>query len=155
MPIAPRGKSKRSRTEKGLIFLKLIQSIMNKNEDAVKKILIVEDDKDYFFILKESFEREGIAVVGAQNGEEGLALIEKEKPDLILLDIMMPVMDGLQVAQKMKENNITTPVIFLTHLTDADSISKALEIIPSDYIIKSDMPVDKIIAETKKKLGIG
>jgi len=127
---------------------------MNNNANINKKILIFEDDKDYFFILQESFKREGFTIVGAQNGEEGLLLIEKEKPDLILLDIMMPVMDGLQVAQKIKEKNITTPVIFLTHLKDADSISKALEIIPSDYIIKSDMPIDKIIAEIKKKLGI-
>jgi two-component system alkaline phosphatase synthesis response regulator PhoP len=127
---------------------------MNNNANINKKILIFEDDKDYFFILQESFKREGFTVIGAQNGEEGLLLIEKEKPDLILLDIMMPVMDGLQVAQKIKEKNITTPVIFLTHLKDADSISKALEIIPSDYIIKSDMPIDKIIAEIKKKLGI-
>lgn len=127
---------------------------MNGNTSAGKKILIIEDDKDYFFILKESLSREGFTVVGAQNGEEGLALIEKEKPDLIFLDIMMPVMDGLQVARKMKEKNITTPLIFLTHLKDTDSISKALEIIPSDYIIKSDIPIDKIIAETKKKLGI-
>lgn len=127
---------------------------MNKNTETSKKILITEDDRDYLFILKEGFEREGFSVVGAQNGEEGLVLLEKEKPDLILLDIMMPVMDGLQVAQKIKEKNIAIPVIFLTHLKDTDSISKALEIIPSDYIIKSDMPVDKIIAEVKKKLGI-
>ncbi len=127
---------------------------MNKNAETNKKILIVEDDRDYLFILKEGFERDGIAVIGAQNGEEGLILLEKEKPDLILLDIMMPVMDGLQMAQKIKEKNIAIPVIFLTHLKDTDSISKALEIIPSDYIIKSDMPVDKIISETKKKLGI-
>ena len=81
-------------------------------------------------------------------------MIDKEKPDLIILDIIMPVIDGYEVAKKIKEKNITTPVIFLTHLKDAYSISKALEIIPSDYIIKSDMSTDKIVAETKKKLGI-
>lgn len=119
-----------------------------------KKILIIEDDKDYFFILQTNFETAGFSVAVAKNGQEGLNLIEKEKPDLIILDIMMPVMDGYQVAKKIKERNINTPVIFLTHLKDVDSISKALEIIPSDYIIKSDMPPDKIVIEAKKKLGI-
>ncbi len=119
-----------------------------------KKILIIEDDKDYFFILKTNFEMEGFFVVAARNGQEGLALIEKERPDLIILDIVMPVMDGYEVAKKIKEKNINTPVIFLTHLKDADSISKALEIIPSDYIVKSEILADKIVEEAKKKLGI-
>ena len=119
-----------------------------------KKILIIEDDKDYFFILKTNFEMEGFFVVAARNGQEGLALIEKERPDLIILDIVMPVMDGYEVAKKIKEKNIKKPVIFLTHLKDADSISKALEIIPSDYIVKSEILADKIVEEAKKKLGI-
>ena len=119
-----------------------------------KKILIVEDDKDYFFILKTNFEMAGFSVIVAENGEEGLNLIEKEKPDLIILDIMMPIMSGFEMAKKMKEKNITIPIIFLTHLKDADSMSKALEITPTDYIVKSDILPDKIVAEAKKKLGI-
>ncbi|MBI2054265.1 MAG: response regulator [Candidatus Staskawiczbacteria bacterium] len=119
-----------------------------------KKILIVEDDKDFLFILQESLKKEGFSVIISENGRDGLAKAEKEKPDLIILDILMPAMDGYEVAEKIKEKNISAKVIFLTNLKDLDSMSKALEIIPSDYIIKSDMPVGKIVEEVKKKLEI-
>ncbi len=119
-----------------------------------KKILIVEDDKDFLFILQESLKKEGFSVIISENGRDGLAMAEKEKPDLIILDILMPAMDGYEVAEKIKEKNISAKVIFLTNLKDLDSMSKALEIIPSDYIIKSDMPVGKIVEEVKKKLEI-
>lgn len=119
-----------------------------------KKIIIVEDNKDYSFILQTSFKKEGFSIVVAKNGEEGLALIEKEKPDLILLDLQMPVMDGWEMAQKMKEKNITIPVIFLTDHRDPNYISKAIEIIPTDYMLKAETLPDNIVSEAKKKLGI-
>lgn len=119
-----------------------------------KKILIVEDNKDYSFILQTNFKKEGFSVVVAQNGEEGLNLIEKEKPDLILLDLLMPIMDGWEMAQKMKEKNITIPIIFLTDHKDPNYISRAIEIIPTDYILKAEVLPDNIISEVKKKLSI-
>ncbi len=120
-----------------------------------KKVLIVEDDEDFLFILQANLKKEGFSVITAKNGKDGLTMIEKEKPDLIVLDILMPVMDGLEMAMEMKKNNMTIPIIFLTNVKDIDSISKAVEIIPSDYIIKSDMSIDKIIAEIKRKLTVG
>jgi len=119
-----------------------------------KKILIVEDDEDFICIIREKFLGEGFPVVTAGNGEEGLEMLKEEKPDLILLDIMMPIMDGMEMAKRMKEAKIGIPVIFLTNMGDVDHMSKAMEIIPSDYIIKADVPIDKIVAQVKKKLGI-
>ncbi|MDP2741279.1 MAG: response regulator [bacterium] len=119
-----------------------------------KKILIVEDNKDYSFILKTSFEKENFSTVIAQNGEEGLSLIEKENPDLILLDLQMPIMDGWEMAQKMKEKNIIIPIIFLTDHKDPNYISRAIEIIPTDYMLKAETLPDNIVSEAKKKLGI-
>lgn len=120
-----------------------------------KKVLIVEDDKDFLFILQTNLKKEGFSVVTAKNGKDGLMALEKEKPDLIVLDILMPVMDGLEMAKQMKQSSINIPIIYLTNVKEVDFISKAVEIIPSDYIIKSDMSIDKIIAEIKRKLTVG
>jgi two-component system, OmpR family, alkaline phosphatase synthesis response regulator PhoP len=120
-----------------------------------KKILIVEDDKDFLFILQTDLRNEFSSVITAQDGQEGLDLAEKEKPDLILLDILMPKMDGIEMAKQMKAKGIIIPTIFLTNMNDIEHISKAIETIPSDYIIKSDVSIDKIAAEVKKKLGVG
>jgi DNA-binding response OmpR family regulator len=81
-------------------------------------------------------------------------MVQEEKPDLILLDILMPKMDGIQVAQKLRQEGINTPIIFLTNMSDVDHMSQATEIAPSEYIIKADMPIDKIVARVKEKLGI-
>lgn len=124
-------------------------------EQTNKKILIVEDDKSFLWILKQSFSNEGFLVVDAENGEDGLRLAEEEKPDLMLLDILLPEMDGLAVARKMKEKGIKVPIVFLTNLKDAGHITEAVEIVKdTDYIVKSDLHVDEIIARVKAKLGI-
>ena len=119
-----------------------------------KKILIVEDDKDFRFILQTDFRSEGFNIITAENGQEGLDLIVKEKPDLIILDILMPKMSGIEMAEKMKEKGLNTPLIFLTNMSDIDHISKAEQIFPTDYIIKADVSIDKIVTAAKRKLGI-
>lgn len=119
-----------------------------------KKILIIDDDENFVWIVEQNFTSKGFSVVTAGNGEEGLKMAEKEKPDLILLDLLMPKMDGMEMAKQMKAKGINIPIIFLTNMSDVDHISKAIEAGPSDYIIKSDVSVDKIVAEVKKKLGL-
>ena len=83
-----------------------------------KKILIVEDDKSFLWILKQSFASEGFTVLVAEDGEAGLDLAEREKPDLILLDILMPKMDGITLSKKLKQLNSGIPIMFLTNLKD-------------------------------------
>jgi len=120
-----------------------------------KKILIVEDDKSFLWILKQSFESEGFSVILAPDGEAGLDMAEKEKPDLILADILMPKMDGITMGKKLKEKNIPSQIIFLTNLKDVDHINNAVELgKETDYIIKSDVHVDQIIDMAKKRLGL-
>lgn len=120
-----------------------------------KKILIVEDDKSFLWILRQSFSSEGFSVVFAQDGEEGLKMAEDEKPDLIVLDIMLPKMDGITMAKKLKEKGIKTQIIFLTNLNDPEHISEAVESGgEADYVIKSDLRVDQIVAMVKKRLRI-
>ena len=120
-----------------------------------KKLLIVEDDKSFLWILRQSFENEGLSVFFAEDGEEGLNMAIKEKPDLILLDILMPKMDGITVAKKLKENGTEAYIMFLTNFKDAEHVSQAVEVVrETDYIVKSDIHIDQIINRVKNKLAI-
>ena len=120
-----------------------------------KKILICEDDRSFQWILKQSFSNEDFVVLTAENGEQGLATALQEKPDLILLDIMMPKMDGLTMAKSLKEKGFETKIIFLTNLKDDEHISQAMETTKdTEYIIKSDLHVDQVVSRVKEKLGM-
>lgn len=119
-----------------------------------KKILIVEDDEDFLNVLNTKFSDEGFLVVLAKDGEEGLAQVQKEKPDLIILDILMPKLGGIDLAKKIKEAGVKAPMMFLTNVKDTNSMSQAFEVAASDYIIKSDMHISDIVARVKTKLGI-
>jgi len=120
-----------------------------------KKILIVEDDKDFLWLLKQGFIGQNFSVVDALNGEDGMDVAEKENPDLIIMDIQLPKMDGITVAQKLREKGSTAPVIFLTNLTDPEHISKAMELSrDTEYILKADMRIDQVVARAKEKLGL-
>jgi DNA-binding response OmpR family regulator len=119
-----------------------------------KKILIVEDDADFLALLQERVALEGFSVFIARDGKEGLDVASKERPDLILLDILMPKMDGIEMAKRLKESGINISIIFLTNVGDVDYISKAIEASQSDYIVKSNISIDDIIARVKDKLGV-
>jgi len=118
-----------------------------------KKILIVEDEKSLLSALQEQFTNEGFSVVTALDGEEGLIVAEKEKPDLILLDIKMPKMDGITMAQKIKESGTNMPIIFLSNLDDIKHISDAVGVNKSDYLVKSDWELEDIVKKVKARLG--
>lgn len=104
----------------------------------MKKILVVDDQPDNVYILKDRLEKEGFSVSSAYDGHTCLELTEKELPDLILLDIMMPGMDGFEVCEKIVENEKTKtiPVILVTALTDVDDVKRGLEVGAFDYIKK-------------------
>jgi len=118
-----------------------------------KKVLIVEDDKDFLWILKQSFVGKGFSVIFAEDGEEGLRIAEEEKPDLILLDILMPKMDGVTVAKELKKRGVGSQIIFLTNLMGKLPVAEQI-VKETDYIIKSDMHVDQIVVMVKNRLGI-
>lgn len=119
-----------------------------------KKILIVEDDKDFLLILKTKFESEGFSVFCAEDGEEAVAIAEEEKPDLVLSDVLMPKMDGLEMAKKIRETNKDVKIVFLTNIKEVDYTSKIEKSEDFDYWIKSDLPIAEIVARTKTKLGV-
>jgi len=120
----------------------------------VKKILVVEDDPPLLSSLKSKFESEGFDVFIAKDGEEGLAIVKKTKPDLVLIDILLPKMDGISLSKEIIKLNLGTLMIFLTNLDDSEHISRAISADVTDYLVKSDWNIDDIVKRVKEKLNV-
>ena len=104
----------------------------------MKKILVIDDYPDNVFLLQDRLERDGFEVIKAYNGEMGIQKAVEEKPDLILLDIMMPDISGFDVCKLLssKEETKLIPIILLTALTETDNINQGLQAGAFDYIKK-------------------
>lgn len=118
-------------------------------------VFLVDDNLKNIQVAANVLRLEGYKVLFSDNGKEGLKNIELYMPDIILLDIMMPIMDGFEVCKLLKENDKTRniPVIFLTAKTEVDNISKGLELGGVDYITKPFNPKE-LIARLKTHLTI-
>ena len=104
----------------------------------MKKIVLIEDDADLFALLKYNLEKEGFALVGAQTGKGAIELCRRERPDLILLDIMLPDSDGLDICKGIRAHFELAhiPVIFLTARASETDRIVGLELGANDYIVK-------------------
>jgi DNA-binding response OmpR family regulator len=111
-----------------------------------EKILIVEDELSIAKALSLLFTKHGYEVSVAGDGAAGLAAAAESKPDVILLDIIMPKMDGMTMLGKLKENSDTQdiPVIILTNLSSQESVTKSFESGGTDYLIKVDYSLFEI-----------
>lgn len=118
----------------------------------MKKVAIVEDDPDLFALLKYNLEKEGFGVVGTQIGKEALELCSREKPDLLLLDIMLPESDGLQVCRQIRAHPklANVPLIFLTARASETDRVVGLELGANDYIVKPFF-IRELIARVKNQ----
>lgn len=110
----------------------------------MRSILIVDDEPDFVEVTKMRLEANGYKVLTAANGFDGLEVARSEKPHLILLDVMMPEMDGFQVLKKLRADPQigTTPVVMLTAKGETRSIFKAKDLGSTDYLIKPCDPDD-------------
>ena len=117
-----------------------------------KTILIVDDEKDLCTILSDSLSRDRYRVVTAFNGKMGLQLVKKEKPDLILLDIKMPGMDGIEVLRKIKKMKKEIVVIMFTAYGTLETARKAMKLGAYDYVTK---PVDLFFLKSLVKEVLG
>lgn len=119
-----------------------------------KKILIVEDDVVLQKALSEYLSSEGFDVVGAPDGEIGVQMATQEKPDLILLDIILPKKDGYEVLQEVKANMETShiPVVLLTNLDGIADVEKALELGATTYLVKADYKLEEVTSKIKEIL---
>lgn len=120
----------------------------------MKKILVVDDEKSVVDVLTKKLQLEGYEVGVAYDGQEALNKIAKEKYDLILLDIIMPVLDGMSVLRRLKADEATKniPIIVLTNLQDDEKISEVVIAGQSDYLIKSNYSLDDLMDAVKKKI---
>src|SRR3989344_61353 len=109
-------------------------------DEKKTKILIVEDEEILLTALSEELNQEGFEVVGAHDGMEGVEKTTSEKPDLILMDLVMPRLDGIGALKQIKENPEVKdiPVVILTNLSDYDKVSDALSLGAMDYLVKAN-----------------
>ncbi len=119
------------------------------------KILVAEDDKLISGSLCDALRSAGYDPTPAYDGEEAVAKAKEVVPDLALLDIMMPKLDGISVLWELKANPATAnmPVVVLTNIGDVETISKIVEAGAVDYLLKSDQSVDDIIQKVKDVLA--
>lgn len=117
-----------------------------------KKILIVEDEKPIRQALELKLSKAGFSITPVSNGKDAISKVSKQKFDLILLDLMMPEMNGYEVLAQLKNLNIKTPVIILSNLGQEEDIKKAKEYGVEDYCIKSNTPISSIVDKVKGKL---
>jgi two-component system, chemotaxis family, sensor kinase CheA len=116
-----------------------------------KTILVAEDDKFYANVYKRKLEMEGFKVVLAENGEIALKLARGQTPDLILLDLIMPVMDGFTALSELKKDDKlkNVRVIVLSNLGQDEDVAKAKGLGASDYIVKSNLSINDLVNKIK------
>lgn len=117
-------------------------------------VLIVEDDVFLAEIYQKKFEMEGFKVSMAGNGEKGLADIKKKKPDIVLLDILLPKLDGFAVLEAAKADAAikNIPIILLTNLGQKDDVQRGLDEGAVDYLIKTHFKPSEVVDKVRKVL---
>lgn len=122
--------------------------------DKKPKILLIEDDPDQIFLYQSKFEIEGFELVSSRTGDGGIALAKNEKPDAILLDLVLIAENGIDVLQKLKKDAMTKniPVIILTNLVQKDKKAKAIELGAVAFLIKTDVMPSDVVKSVKEVL---
>ncbi|HNV96728.1 MAG TPA: response regulator [bacterium] len=118
------------------------------------KVLIVEDEEMLVNMYISKFEKEGFEPMKASNGKTGLELAQKENPNIILLDVIMPEMDGFMVLKELKSDAKTKniPVIMLTNLGQDEDIKKGNELGAKDYLVKANLTPAQVVDKVKEIL---
>jgi len=121
-----------------------------------KKLIIIEDDIVLQKALQDFLLSENFEVVSALNGEEGVDLIMTEKPDLILLDIILPKKDGYEVIKEVRGNEDTKdiPIVLLTNLGSLNDVERALALGATTYLVKADYKLEEVTEKIKEILNM-
>src|SRR5450759_5223819 len=127
-------------------------------ENKKTKILVVEDEVVISKVYAEELRDQGFVVLTAMNGRDGLEIALREKPDLILLDILMPIMDGLTMMEKLRESGPygkAVPIILLTNLSANEEriIQSLVKNEPAYYLVKSDWDLSGVVEKIKERLA--
>jgi len=117
----------------------------------MQRILVVEDDRFLREAAEAALRRQGFTVLVASDGEEGLRVARAELPDLVLLDLIMPGLQGFEVLKLLKEEAATSaiPVIILSNLGQDSDVKKAMEAGAVDYLVKANLALDTLVARVK------
>jgi DNA-binding response OmpR family regulator len=122
------------------------------NQEKKYKILIVEDELKLQKAIGDKIVREGWISLVASNGEEGLRVAAQEKPDAVLLDIIMPIMDGLTMLKELRKIS-NVPVLILTNLYDEKKLIEAFRAGSYDYLVKANYSLNEVIDKVKAILA--
>jgi DNA-binding response OmpR family regulator len=126
---------------------------MKQMEKKPKKILIVEDEKPLAKALNLKLTKTGVVVTNVYDGEEALAALEKNTFDYILLDLMIPKVDGFQILQELQKRKNATPVVVLSNLGQKEDVKRAQSFGAKSYFIKANTSLVKIVEFIKKEFG--
>lgn len=124
------------------------------NENKKTKILIIEDDSYISDMYRIKLENSGFEVIIASDGIEGFKVLEKQKPDVILLDVVMPKMDGFNVLKMIKNDSDYNdiPIILLTNLGQKENVKRGFELGAASYIIKAHFTPSEVVEKIKDVL---
>lgn len=120
-----------------------------------KKVLLIEDEEIITELLEKKLISEGYEVSTAKDGESGLKLMKTVKPDLVLLDVILPLMDGFEVMEKMQENPELKriPVVIVSNSGQPVEIGRAKELGAKDWLIKTDFDPQELIEKVIRQIG--
>jgi len=120
----------------------------------MKKILVIEDDTFLRNAYRVKLTKSGYTVLLASDGKEGAEMVKSEKPDLILLDLVMPVVDGFTFLEDAKKSGgLPCPVIVASNLGQKEDIDKATMLGAKDFIVKSDISMDALLEKVQRVVG--
>ena len=121
-----------------------------------KTILLVEDDKDLLNLMNKKLTEVGFKVASVETGRQALDYLKQEKPDLVLLDILLPDIDGLSVLNQIAADEETKfiPVIILSNLADQGSVEQAAAIGEYEYLVKAKTDLNDVVEKIKQKLEV-
>lgn len=119
-----------------------------------KKILIIEDEKDLRFFLTTAFKTEGFEIIEAIDGETGIEKAKKEKPDLILLDLLLPGIDGFEVLSRLKKDEELEkiPIFVLSNFDQEEKKEKSFKLGAVDYLVKANFSLEEIVEKVSSFL---
>lgn len=129
--------------------------VTSNGPNPAKKILIVEDETSLLGALRDRFTREGFTVLEAKNGKQGLEIALSEHPDLILLDIILPIMDGITMLKNIHADawGKDAKIITLTNLSDNQIVADAIELGSYDFLVKSNWKIEDVVKVVRDKLN--
>jgi len=124
--------------------------------DKKSTVLLIEDEKLLSKAIKKKLEKNGFDVLEAYDGGEGLAVALEKHPDLILLDIVLPLMDGVTLLDRLREDEWGkwVPVIILSNLSDASTVEESKKKGVNNYLVKTDWKLDEVVAKVREALKV-